>query len=278
MNTPSETAEMTVVALPLAQIDRSKRLRPVDPVWSQVIAESIKERKKQFTPILVQAAKDDGTYRLIAGAHRCDALESLWRDTVLGIVLDVSDDEAMLLEIDENLARSDLNDLDRAIFMGERKRVFEKLHPQSRHGKASKKDKVANSATILRFTLETAGLLKQSERTIQMLIHRDKHLTPEVKQRLRGTWIAKVGVELDAIARLKPDEQLKVVEAMLREEDPQPNVHAALVAVRGIQVKPKLDKDVQISRLMQAWKNAGAEARKEFREFLATPASKKAGA
>ncbi|HQU16666.1 MAG TPA: ParB N-terminal domain-containing protein [Gammaproteobacteria bacterium] len=264
---------MNILTLDLDMIDDTDRLRPVDPAWARVIAASIEEQG-QITPIDVAVADRDGRHKLIAGAHRMQAVRILGRRTIQAIVSDVSAEQAQLREIDENLARADLNDLDRAIFLGRRKEIYEALHPVTKHGKSSKKDKVANSATILRFTLDTARLTKQSERTIQQLVHRYKHLAPSVRERLRGTWLAQVGTELDAIARLTHAEQETVVDMLLREQDPQPTVAIATRMARGIPLKPTDATDVELKRLMGAWAKAGAKARAQFRAFIATEGKK----
>lgn len=269
---------MTRVTLPLDKIDDTDRLRPVDPVWVKTLAESM-DAEGQLQPIEVGPERPDGMYRLTFGAHRCGALRLLGKTTVEADIVEGSIDHARMREIDENLIRADLNDLDRAVFLGERKRIFERLYPSKKQGKSSKKDKVAGLATILRFTLQTAQLTKQSERTIQRLVARFENISPAVLRRLRGTWLASVGSELDEIAKLTPAEQERVVDMLLREEDPQPNVVTALRMVRGVTLRPETTANEQLTKLMSAWrKNTNKEARKRFREFLATPDSNKAGA
>jgi ParB family chromosome partitioning protein len=267
---------MNVVTLDLDKIDDSKRLRPVDPVYVSILAESIAENG-QMTPIEVRPAGKNGLYRLIAGAHRVETLRQLGQKTVEAVIFEGSDNEADLREIDENLCRHDLNELDRAIFLGQRKEVFERLHPQAKLGKTEGNQDVAKMATVLRFTLDVARNTKLAERTIQRLVHRYENLAPAVRERLKGTWLASVGAELDALARLPAVEQLQVVEMLLREEDPQPNVAAAKIAVRGITRRPRTTADEECSKLIALWKKTGREGRQAFREFLNTPASRKAG-
>lgn len=268
---------MNILTIDIDHIDTTNRLRPVDPVYARVLAESM-DQNGQMTPIEVLSI-DDEMYKLISGAHRIAAMQLRGKTQIVAMLFEGTQDEADLREIDENLCRAELNELDRAIFLGERKKIYERLHPSTRHGKSSKKDRVAADATILRFTLEAARLTKQSERTIQQLVSRYENLSPAVRARLRGTWLASMGVELDALAKLAPVEQEKVVDMLLREEDPQPNVVTALRMVRGVTLRPETTANEQLTKLMSAWrKNTNKEARKRFREFLATPDSNKAGA
>ncbi|HPT48548.1 MAG TPA: hypothetical protein PLM07_21900, partial [Candidatus Rifleibacterium sp.] len=45
---------------------------------------------------------------------------------------DVTDDWARLMEVDDNLAGAEMNALDTAVFLAERKKVYEKLHPETK--------------------------------------------------------------------------------------------------------------------------------------------------
>ncbi len=47
---------------------------------------------------------------------------------------DVTDDWAALMEIDDNLSGSDLSTMELAVFLAKRKEVFERLHPETKHG------------------------------------------------------------------------------------------------------------------------------------------------
>jgi ParB family chromosome partitioning protein len=267
---------MNVVILDLDRIDDTDRMRPVDMAYAQILAESINE-VGQLTPIDVAPARGNGRHKLAAGAHRMAAMRILGRTTIEAIIRDGSDNDALLREIDENLCRHDLNELDRAIFLGKRKEVYDRLHPQAKFKNSDKNQGVAQDANVLRFTLETAQTLKTSERLIQKLVHRYKHLDPSVRARLQGTWLATKGSELDAIARLDADDQVKIVDYMLREHDPQPTVHAAKIELRGITQRPRLAAERQLEKLKSLWERTDPEAAQMFRDWLKRPESRKGG-
>ena len=46
----------------------------------------------------------------------------------------LSDDEAELIQIDENLIRANLSDAERILHVARRKELYEKLHPETKHG------------------------------------------------------------------------------------------------------------------------------------------------
>jgi ParB/RepB/Spo0J family partition protein len=78
-------------------------------------------------PIVVRPNKGGG-YDMIAGIHRLEAAKKLNWKVINCIVLDDIDaDQAELIEIDENLIRAELSPAERAIHIGKRKKLYEKL-------------------------------------------------------------------------------------------------------------------------------------------------------
>lgn len=77
------------------------------------------EIHEQLTPIIVRETKDVGTYELIAGRQRMEAMRQLGKTMITASVeLDIDTPElsAEAMEIAENLHRSDLDILERADF------------------------------------------------------------------------------------------------------------------------------------------------------------------
>lgn len=75
------------------------------------------------TPISVRAIDD--IPHLVAGAHRLAAAQKLGWEEIDAIILDGTDIEAKLWEIDENLARAELNDDEKRAHMRRRKELWE---------------------------------------------------------------------------------------------------------------------------------------------------------
>jgi len=69
----------------LNTIDVGERLRPVDPDYVALLAASMAERG-QDTPIVISAGSPDGNHRLIAGAHRLAAAQSLGWEEIEALV------------------------------------------------------------------------------------------------------------------------------------------------------------------------------------------------
>ncbi|CAN5188111.1 hypothetical protein BH10PSE8_BH10PSE8_11000 [soil metagenome] len=224
------TAGSPMFLADLAVIDTSDRLRPVTPENAQLTAASMSETG-QIAPVVVRVHPTGNGLKLIAGGRRCAAAAILGWEQIAAVLVECTDDEARLIEIDENLAREELNPLDRAFFLAERKRVYETLNPQAAHGKAKKpkteKGRVANMATFARFSKDAAKSTGLSERTVRRACELAGALAPEAVALIRGTKLADNQAQLQALAALEPAEQITI--AGLIKANAAPNVAKARV-------------------------------------------------
>jgi len=133
--------------LSLTAIDPGNRLRTIDEAYAQLLADNIKAFGGLRQPIEVRRkGKRDGAYVLIAGGHRLRAFAQLGWTEIPAFVFDASEEEGRLAEIDENLIRHDLNPLDRAVFLYERKDIYLRLHPETAAGVAGAKARHGKTA------------------------------------------------------------------------------------------------------------------------------------
>ncbi len=124
---------MKVNEIPISEITARGRLRGLDPDWVAAIADAIEE-EGLLHPIVVSRKGDEGFYHLVVGAHRLAAFKRLKRTKIPAHIHRGNKQEQRLLEIDENLYRRELSQLDRAGFLIERKKIYEALHPETKHG------------------------------------------------------------------------------------------------------------------------------------------------
>jgi ParB family chromosome partitioning protein len=160
---PAEKHEVRNIAV--ASIKVGKRMRPLGDIAALV--ESIKE-VGLLNPILITQGR-----RLISGLHRLAAFKALGRRTIPCIILSVSEQEAQLREIDENLARNDLTLLERAEHLLRRKQLYEELHPELRNGGDRGNQHIGGKSCQndkLSFCQTAATLTGQSSRTAQRLV------------------------------------------------------------------------------------------------------------
>lgn len=206
-------SESLIRRIALVSIDARVRLRPVDMDRAEAIAESMAVVGQQ-QPIVVRPLGVDGfDYGLVIGGHRLAAAELLGWTEIEAKIEGLGALEARLAEIDENLYRHELSALDRAVFLSERKRVWEELHPGVAHGgdrKSSKSKGEIKSPNwrLDRFTTDAADKLGISERTIQRACQIAEQLSPEVVALVRQTYLASHKGDLEKLARLSPENQL----------------------------------------------------------------------
>jgi ParB family chromosome partitioning protein len=254
-----------VLSIPLDQIDVGERLRAIDDDYVALIAASMAERG-QDTPIIVTGPQADGRYRLVAGGHRVAAANASGWAEIAAKVVEADDLQAKLIEIDENLVRRELSALDRAVFLAERKAVYEALHPSTKHGGQRGKVKSQSSATWSeRFSSATAKKLGLSERSIQAAVARAA-IPADVRAMIASLPIADSGAELDKLATLDPQLQREVARRLGGDTR---TVAAALHAINGApRAGAAAEATKQHAALMSAWRKAGKAARRRFIDYL----------
>lgn len=225
---------MTIlVSLSLDQIESGKRLRSADNDYVEFLAASMAERGLT-NPITVGKKKSNGNYPLLAGMHRLQAAKLLNWASIFVIVDPVEDElQQQLIEIDENLCRHELSQLDRSTFLARRQEIYEVINPETKAGVAGANAANGNANAKFAFADEVAEKIGISKRTIQLSIQRFNNICPKVREKISDTWIANKGTELDALMKLTAKEQMNCVNALLRVKDPAKNTKAALAEIRG---------------------------------------------
>ena len=201
------------------QIQVGKRLRSLRKEVVVELAKSI-ERLGLHSPITVvrRAPNDDGgggnlaVYDLVAGLHRLEACKALGREEIGAVIKDMTDKDQRFWEIDENLCRAELNELERGEHLVERKRLYEAEHPETKQHVAGGHTRQGAASANLSFAGDTASHTGIDERSVQRSIHRAANIAPKVRDSIRALPVANSGVELDALASLQPEQQKQVVD------------------------------------------------------------------
>jgi N6-adenosine-specific RNA methylase IME4 len=201
-------------AVPLDDIiiipDRMRRL-PSEVV--DEIAESINKRGLLINPITLRRASDNALV-LNTGRHRFEAVRKLGHKTIAAVILDGLDaDQARLIEIDENLIRAELSAAERSLHLVERKRLYDKQAQAPKHGgdrKSAKAKSSSQNENLKTFVADTAAKTGKGRSTIAREVTRGNQLS-DVLVDVIDTALDR-GDELDALAKLPPDEQQKLAE------------------------------------------------------------------
>jgi len=260
------------------QVIVADRLRAIDADCVAMLAASMREIGQQ-TPIQVLPADEKGMHRLVAGAHRVAAAQLAGLEQLTATVVDVDDLRAALLEVDENLMRRELSELDRAVFLAKRQEIYLQLHPETGHGKAPKKpdSKVEENFHFARpesFAAATAQKLGVSDRQVRTYLARAR-IEPALRELLAPTRWADHGATLDALAREKPKTREAMVLALTRAENPARNVSAAYIEAVGAREPVRTETRQRESALASAWRKADRRAQREWlRLELGKPASR----
>lgn len=243
----------------ITDIETEGRLRAVDPAKVRAIKASIAEIGLR-TPLTVSATlvDDEWHHRLVAGAHRLEALRELGEEWADCFVMDGDPDDAALWEIDENLARSELTDAERADHHKRREQILsDKGLVKTKTGPIA-----ANSATTP-YAKRAAADLGVSERSVRQHLARGKKIEADVLAEVAGTPLDK-GVVLDELARTAPaDQHDKLAEIAARYKSKLP---LAADPLNDLEATEK-----QLAALMSAWNRAGPEAREKFLETIDGP-------
>lgn len=223
------------------RIIKGDRLRAADPAAVEAKRVSMRE-SGQITPILVRPAPDQpGWYTLVVGLHRLEAAIADGWPTIRADVRPLTDDQARLIEVDENLISKGLTPLERAIFVDVRLQVWARLHPERvgseklgqvdpisgvpvlRRGRPANSEKFAeflgDTPPTMGFSAETAEDLGLSEKTVKRALSIARGLSPDVRNKVAGTKLAKNEGLLRQLAAV-PDkaEQLRAAEALISEQ------------------------------------------------------------
>lgn len=209
-----KTQDMGPVEIEIEKIKINKRMRKVDQLKVNELKESIQELGL-LQPITISKSNE-----LIAGAHRLEAFKQLLKFKIPCIYLQSDNKlDIELAEIDENLIRSELNDIDRGDFLLRRKEIYEEKYPETKQGGdrkseqiKSSKSRFENNSSFVKDTTEKLQNLgkKVSERTIERSIQIAKNLNSEQKEVLKEKELPKT--ELLELVRQKPEIKDKIIE------------------------------------------------------------------
>ncbi len=253
----------------ISAIEVGERLRAVDADYVTVLAESMRQSGKVLQAIAVRKFFKKGdlhpSYSLMAGAHRLEAAKLAGMTEIPAEVHDnLSDLQARLFEIDENLLRHELNPLDRAVFLAERKSVYEALHPETKKGAKNQHTKDDLPNDTMSFSKDAAEKTGLNPRTIERAVTIARKIPPEIRKSLAGTAFSKNQNELLLLAKQEPAQQAKIVDLILREDAGVKSVKAAIARVGGRPTEVPDPALQQLKKLMDAWRHAGAPVRRDF--------------
>ncbi len=249
-----------------AEISTEGRLRPVSRAGVEAIKASILELGTMQDRIHVRK-KRGGEFVLLAGLHRLEAARDLGWETIPVVAWTCTDDWARMMEVDDNLAGAELNALDTAVFLAERKRVYERLHPETKAGAAGLAAMNGNQTdkmSVWSFAASTADKFGMSERHVRRLISAGTALLEGDIDTLRKAEQPVTLSDLQTLAKIGEPEQRSQVCTALSEG----TAKNAAGALRALNARPgdkvRSDADQKYRKLADAYARCGKPARRRF--------------
>ena len=174
------------ISLDVGRVYPSPTAREVRHPHVAALAESMKQIGLR-TPITVRSVmkiingRDQPAWEIVAGHHRYEAAIRLgWRE-IDAIEFDGAELDAELWEIDENLMRSELTEMERARALARRKEIYEIKHPETRAGVAGGKARQGSAAVKMTFAEDAADKTGKSRSAVERSVRIGERLTPEAE-------------------------------------------------------------------------------------------------
>jgi ParB family chromosome partitioning protein len=154
------------------------------------------------------------SHSLIYGRTRLMAMRELGNTTIPAMILDCSDIEAGIAEIDENIVRTNLTPLEEGKALKRRKALYEAKHPETRKGATGRRGSGAGETVSesdkMSFSEDAATKTGKSKRTVERAVALAESIPDEIAEMIADTPLADNASELKKLAKLSPEKQAEV--------------------------------------------------------------------
>lgn len=278
------------IRIPVSSIHVGERQRPIDADHAIAIAASMEERGL-INPVTVRSTPNQGggktPFTLVAGGHRLFAAKSLAWDEIDAIMVAADANEAILIEIAENLFRNELTALNRALFVAKYRETWEEAHGDIKRGgntfvSNSKGSKGHNGPLMMNGKHRHDGgvffapgrelservqeRLGISGRTYKRISQIAMNLHPDLRQALRGTDIEDDQSKLLKLAKLDPEKQASVAAALSEGADFAKVMSWLKPHTEGQEASKS--EDATFKRLVALWDSADEDTRRRFLQHV----------
>lgn len=253
--------------LPLASIFVEDRLRQVNEDAAQRLAVSL-SKSRLINAITVRPI-DDGSYQLVAGAHRLHAHALLQRDDIRAEIWDISKEEAWIIEIEENLFRDDLLHAERILSLGLWDRDFRAQHPEFRRGGDRRSSDWHDQTASWEFGSYEEIMERRTNRS-QTRNYADLRVFRALEEhgirQLLGSPIEDNFSQIDAVSRLEPSKRNKVIPLLAKHK--ALNVKTALELTSGPGQRAVSEDEKWTIAFHNLWEKGSKKAQKKIRDQI----------
>lgn len=247
---------METISLRTEIIEVAERHRALDNPACDRLAASMKEiglrqpiSIRVVDMMVIEGKEVEGVPVLVAGRHRLEAAKRLGWSHIDCIEVDDDQLRAELWEIDENLMRAELSPAQQAEHLARRKEVWEALQSSGK-----------TFPTKEGFSSQTAKATGETKRNVNLQIARAEALGPDIKL-VAGTSLDK-GVELDALAKMTPEQRAPVIERAVAGET---------VSARHVVVASQDVDEEMFAAFLKVWNRSPEHIRQRIRDFVDEP-------
>lgn len=237
--------------VPLALIDVGERLRPHRNERVETLRKDI-DLNGLNAPITLVAK--GARFALVCGHARLLAVTALGHGAIEAKVLPEETPPARLrfAAAMDNINVDLLTKLERAEHLAEIKAAWEAMNPAARHGgdRRSKRVRLVkdadrateNQSAVFALCSDVAEKTGLSRRSFFLAIEIARNLTPDVKARIRKTWIEDHQATLQALAKEDGATQVQVCDLLLADPAKAGTVAEALTLIAGRKLPSASDK------------------------------------
>lgn len=249
----------------IADIAVVDRLHEPDPQAVAALSADIAERGLR-QPIEITPSLSGNPWRLVSGAHRLAACASLGWAVIAAFEVRGTEDELRRDELLENLARSELSPMERAIFAAELRDIWLRANPEARHG-GDRRSADFKMDGLPSWSAAAAERTGWGAATLQKAATIGGRLDREAVRLLRGTAIEHTQSDLAKLAQSPAAEQRRL--ASLVRERGIPRLSGALGAARG-EAEAAINPDALIfTQFQRVWSRASDAAKTLIRDHIA---------
>lgn len=274
-DTPKHTSQdaLRCVALAPAQIEVGERLRKAKPHRVETLAADM-QIQGQLQPILVCEAETTGKYMLVDGGQRLAALIAIKAAFVEAVILPATLGPGLrrYAQIMANVNREELTKLERAEYLSELRDVWQEMNPTAQHGGDRRSARVRavkeqqgedqNKSAILALSNQVAEEAGLSRRSFFNAVEIVNGIGPELRDRIRDTWIADHQAALMSLAKVDGDVQVRACDLLLADPPEAGSMADALLLAEG-RALPKND-DKHYHRVTATWSRLSIKSRRAF--------------
>lgn len=239
------------------------RMRPTSDVAITSLIASIKEIGLQQEIHVRKSRHRKGHLYLISGGHRIEAFRQMKRQKIPCKVWDCTDDWAKLAEIDDNLAHAELAPLDLAVFLANRKTIYERMYPETKNGgNRGNQHTGGRQNDNLSFCQSVSAQRDMSARNVERLVAAGQGLDQKAIALLRAAPRRVTLVDLQVIAKAEPDARPIICRELSRGK--AKSAKEVLDRRKHPGAKVASPSDLELRKLDDAWARASKAAKRRF--------------